>query len=689
MNCSSDVSVCDHFKKRLDAAMASGDADELLNILMLTKDSHDEGLIQLNVSIKASLGKIMLQENASTKVGGTSSDEVLNNQWVDNSAGDDDDELRRMMEQPFASFQRGYEGSSLSSTNRGGCPADLNLSVLDTQPQSGVMPGIYEQYPKYMSQLSSYPCSQSSLPQTMPAHRLPLSNSNSENQYGADIESEAVADVEHTEIMSILAAVVGWVIGRSGSRIKEIQAQSGASMWIDQDVPNNEARKLFIRGSKEAVASAVALVTELMETAPVLVAGKGQEGSSSFSPHAATSGSGFSSKVFDCPADRVGLLIGRKGWVIKKIMQGSGAQVSINQSVREGADRKVIISGNQEAVDIAEGYICGILDPNNTGEFVPPVMPMSRPQSKQQRRFPDHTGPGAGTAYPRRQGQGQGQGNFIAHPGPVLGQPYVYQEDQLCSSMSTCGLFDGVQAQGQGQGQGQPLSSAAGMYSDMDGLMINYPVQMGQPVARGSNNRGSKHGQPPARGFGMRTPVGAPRPNPNPQQQVAPLACNKSNVFAEHLRLKAETVNSYPKARSVLTAAYANSNAQLIRKNTQAIHQAALQGQGKVPSAAGTPRSVQRSRDLNISDDSQVAALNIGSQPYAVSNVYAESNTNTTMRVNPSSVGDNTGGMSTPYVSTEGLLKQFHDPSPTSTVNSPLSPTSKANQRFFFPQVWL
>ena len=48
-----------------------------------------------------------------------------------------------------------------------------------------------------------------------------------------------------------------------------------------------------------------------------------------------------------------GSIIGHKGWVIKKIVQDSGAQVSINQSVKEGADRQVIISGRPEAVGVA------------------------------------------------------------------------------------------------------------------------------------------------------------------------------------------------------------------------------------------------------------------------------------------------------------------------------------------------
>ena len=129
-------------------------------------------------------------------------------------------------------------------------------------------------------------------------------------------------------------------------------------MWIDQEVPNDQPRKLYFHGASESIDLAVALVKDLIETAPVIQANKIQQ---NYSESGAEDGDGVCSAVVDCPIDRVGLLIGRKGWVIKKIMQESGAQVSINQSVREGCDRKIIISGSKHAVMTAEQFIIGVI----------------------------------------------------------------------------------------------------------------------------------------------------------------------------------------------------------------------------------------------------------------------------------------------------------------------------------------
>lgn len=47
----------------------------------------------------------------------------------------------------------------------------------------------------------------------------------------------------------------------------------------------------------------------------------------------------------DCPPHLVGLLIGKKGWTIKKIQSETGAQISINQAVKDDSPRKIYITG--------------------------------------------------------------------------------------------------------------------------------------------------------------------------------------------------------------------------------------------------------------------------------------------------------------------------------------------------------
>jgi len=154
---------------------------------------------------------------------------------------------------------------------------------------------------------------------------------------------------ESTFVMDISPSVVGWIIGRSGIRIKEIQHQSGCKMWVDQDVPNDQPRKIFFHGSKQNIDAAVERVNELVQSAPVLACVSG-------APHKP-----LMSTIVDCPVTLVGLLIGKKGWTIKKIQQASGAQISINQSVREGLPRKIIVSGDELSVTTALQLIDEVL----------------------------------------------------------------------------------------------------------------------------------------------------------------------------------------------------------------------------------------------------------------------------------------------------------------------------------------
>ena len=75
---------------------------------------------------------------------------------------------------------------------------------------------------------------------------------------------------------------------------------------MDQDVPDDQPRKLYFHGSPQGIECAVNLVNKLLLAAPNL-AGK----------HGAIKK--LYSNIVDCPADLVGLLIGKKGWTIKKI----------------------------------------------------------------------------------------------------------------------------------------------------------------------------------------------------------------------------------------------------------------------------------------------------------------------------------------------------------------------------------
>lgn len=52
-----------------------------------------------------------------------------------------------------------------------------------------------------------------------------------DDEYG-NLPSPSMKRPEATFVMDLLPGVVGWIIGRAGTRIKEIQIQSGCKMVL-------------------------------------------------------------------------------------------------------------------------------------------------------------------------------------------------------------------------------------------------------------------------------------------------------------------------------------------------------------------------------------------------------------------------------------------------------------------------
>ncbi|KAL7441925.1 hypothetical protein ACHAXH_008308 [Discostella pseudostelligera] len=73
-------------------------------------------------------------------------------------------------------------------------------------------------------------------------------------------------------VMHISPAVVGWVIGKGGSRIRDMMEESGAKIWIDQaSMAAKESRVVYVSGKRSSVDTAVRMVKDLVSKAPVAV----------------------------------------------------------------------------------------------------------------------------------------------------------------------------------------------------------------------------------------------------------------------------------------------------------------------------------------------------------------------------------------------------------------------------------
>lgn len=126
-----------------------------------------------------------------------------------------------------------------------------------------------------------------------------------------------------------LGKAVGAVIGRGGSTIKSIQAESGAKLDIEKD-----SGVVKVSGSADQIAAAKALIAEAVDgpkpeaTATIQVGDKG------------------------------GTVIGRGGENIRKVQEQSGARVDMEKGSGE-----VKISGSKAQVAKAQELIADLLDP--------------------------------------------------------------------------------------------------------------------------------------------------------------------------------------------------------------------------------------------------------------------------------------------------------------------------------------
>ena len=70
------------------------------------------------------------------------------------------------------------------------------------------------------------------------------------------------------QVVDCPQGIVGRVIGRGGETIRALQQASNAHIVVDQNYPEGQPRKVKVSGNREAVSTAVKMVTELIQGEP-------------------------------------------------------------------------------------------------------------------------------------------------------------------------------------------------------------------------------------------------------------------------------------------------------------------------------------------------------------------------------------------------------------------------------------
>eukprot|EP00802_Teleaulax_amphioxeia_P006910 Tamp_06916.p1 GENE.Tamp_06916~~Tamp_06916.p1 ORF type:complete len:443 (+),score=136.26 Tamp_06916:129-1331(+) len=174
----------------------------------------------------------------------------------------------------------------------------------------------------------------------------------------AQIEyAETSAVLEQSTTVQIPVKQTGLVIGKAGATIKDIEAETGATVNIEsRNQPQDGAHtSVRVSGSAEAIEQAVARIN-------AIVADASASGGSS-------RGSNGGEKVV-VPTSAIALIIGKAGKNIRDLEAVSGARVTVDQK-KTGGDTRVISiwspSGDQSAVAAAKASLLETVE--HAGKF--------------------------------------------------------------------------------------------------------------------------------------------------------------------------------------------------------------------------------------------------------------------------------------------------------------------------------
>uniref|UniRef100_A0A8C6L1D4 Poly(rC) binding protein 3 n=1 Tax=Nothobranchius furzeri TaxID=105023 RepID=A0A8C6L1D4_NOTFU len=184
------------------------------------------------------------------------------------------------------------------------------------------------------------------------------------------------------------ASQCGSLIGKGGSKIKEMRESTGAQVQVAGDMlPNSTERAVTISGTPEAIIQCVKQICVVMlesppkgatipyrpkpASTPVIFSG-GQVSAEQaiqltklhqlamqqtpFTPLGQTTPA-FPGTYPPGPGDLIGCIIGRQGTKINEIRQMSGAQIKIANAMEGSAERQITITGTPANISLAQYLI--------------------------------------------------------------------------------------------------------------------------------------------------------------------------------------------------------------------------------------------------------------------------------------------------------------------------------------------
>ncbi|XP_078537582.1 poly(rC)-binding protein 3 isoform X5 [Lissotriton helveticus] len=192
------------------------------------------------------------------------------------------------------------------------------------------------------------------------------------------------------------ASQCGSLIGKGGSKIKEIRESTGAQVQVAGDMlPNSTERAVTISGTPDAIIQCVKQICVVMLEVQSMRGGayaiQGQYAiphpdqltklhqlamqQTPFTPLGQTTpafpgmdaGAQAGAHELSIPNDLIGCIIGRQGTKINEIRQMSGAQIKIASATEGSAERQITITGSPANISLAQYLINARLTSEVTG----------------------------------------------------------------------------------------------------------------------------------------------------------------------------------------------------------------------------------------------------------------------------------------------------------------------------------
>lgn len=192
--------------------------------------------------------------------------------------------------------------------------------------------------PASVRRLSIAPSGAAPPPSSLPPLKAPASTGR---------RSDQAALGEATEEMHVEQRYVGWLLGRGGRTLREIEEQTGARVEIDQTTKDTGFSIVRATGHQVDVREARRRVLASLSLVAPTAGGAGDSG------EPLVDGEG------DMQVDQkwVGWILGKSGVVLREIEEQSGCKIVIDQSTRSSGFSTIRFSGGSRESALARSMV--------------------------------------------------------------------------------------------------------------------------------------------------------------------------------------------------------------------------------------------------------------------------------------------------------------------------------------------